>query len=302
MNILKVTVDNADELLNTSSFGAGALIRVESSATGGGIGFSEVGTVAIVAATYLYTYYDQSAASGTYYRSRYSNAGNTNRSDYSDEFQANTSLANYASIYDLKQRLSIPATDTTDDENLIQVLAWTTGWIDSYTGRTFLPDPSSGTRTYVFDGYDAVEGGRCLLIPQGIRSISSMTIATNTGAAGQSIPTPDLFIRPNVQERVPGWPGTEIWMTDIPTSNPVPYFAQGYSNISITGTFGWSAIPSEIEDVCLNVSVSKWRGRGSGGGDSFTIGGDGERTFERLLSYQDRATLRRYMIRPVVIV
>jgi len=303
VNLLKLSAENPDELLNASSFGAGALIRVESSTTGGGAGFSEVGTVAIVAGTTLYTYYDQVAASGLYYRSRYSNSGNTNRSDYSAEFQANDTYPTYCSLYDAKQRLTIAATDTTDDENLLQFVGQASSWIESRTGRTFLPDPPSGTKTYTFDGTGAIENGRCLLIPRGIRSITLLQNGLYTGATLQTIPATDYFLQPSPQNRDPGWPATELWLTDIPSSgNPVPYFAYGFQNIAITGAFGWASTPSEIEDIALTAVVSMWRSRGSAGGETITIGTTGERTIERSLSYEQRATLSRYTLKTVVIV
>lgn len=299
MNILKITSEDADELLNTSAFGAGALIRVESATSSGGT-FAEIGTVALVAATYLYTYYDQTAATGLYYRTRYSNSGNTNRSDYSDEFQATAASGLYCSLYDAKQRLGIAATDTTDDENLLQFCVEATALIKGFTHRDLAPTTLTAA---LYDGYDAVEDGRCLLIPDGIRSISLLEIATNTGATFTTVASGDYFIRPTAQERDPGWPGTEVWITDIPSSSTTtPYFPPGFANIRITGTGGWSATPDEIASVALNTVVAKWRGRGAGGGDTFTIGGDGERTFTRYLSFEDKATLKRYQLRSLVVV
>ena len=92
-------------------------------------------------------------------------------------------------------------------------------------------------------------------------------------------------------------------MTDIPSSsNPLPYFLRGFNNISILGTFGWEATPSEIADVALNLTVASWRGRSSSGGDTFTIGADGERTFERMLSAKDWRTISRYTLRDIGII
>ena len=196
VNTLKISVENADELLNTSAYGAGALIRVESASASGGT-FAEIGTVAIVALTYLYTYFDQASASTRYYRTRYSNSANTNQSGYSAEFQAYETLTTYCTLYNAKQRLGIAATDTTDDENLFEFIDAASSWITGKTGRSFLPDPTSGTTTYLFDGNDAIEYGRCLLIPRGIRSITTLKVATNTGATLQTVPSTDYFIQPN---------------------------------------------------------------------------------------------------------
>lgn len=275
------------------------MARIESSSTSGS-GFTEIGTVALVAATYIYTYYDQTAATGLYYRSRYSNSGNTNRSDYSAEFQAASAPITYCSFYDVKQRLGIPLTDTTDDEELLQYCGQVTAMIDSLTHRTFVPVTFTAT---TFDGYDAIEGGRCFLIPRGIRTISLLEVASYTGGSFSTIASGDFFIRPTASERDANWPGTEIWISDVPSSSTtLPYFPPGYANVRITGTGGWASTPEDIQTVALNAAVSTWRARGAGSGDNFETGMDGVRRFSRLLSIDDKQTLMRYQIKlPVLI-
>lgn len=209
-----------------------------------------------------------------------------------------TATGTYATKADLKVRLSI--TDTTDDTLLQSICDWANAGIESFTKRVLAPITYTAA---LFDGYDAVENGRCLMIPRGIRTISSLQVAPNTGGTFTTVASGDYFIQPNDQERDPGWPGTELWLSDIPSgATSLPIFLPGFSNIRITGTGGWAAQPDDVIDVALNVAVAKWRGRSAIGGDTFSTGTDGERTFTRYLSYEDKATLSRYMLRqPVVI-
>lgn len=368
-NILKLLVENPDELLNTGAYGAGALIRVERSTTGGS-GYAEIGTVALVGGQTIYTYYDQAGSTSSWYRTRYSNAGNTVDSDYSAEFQASdTSSADYCSLGEVKARLGVPDTDTSDDEVLLDLIGQVSGWIESFTGRAIRPIPAisttlssaasigatsvsltsavniaagdallfgpvsgthehgivisvSGTtvtlqaglanayasstavsRVWLFDGFDALENGRMVPAPRGIVSGTSLEVAYFTNGTFQTIPATDWFLRPTPYEREPGWPATELWMTDIPSSNnPSPMFYRGFQTIRLAGSFGWPAIPVEIESVALNVTVAAYRARGSGGGDTFTLGSDGTRTFERLLGTQDFRTLLRYRVKSAVII
>ncbi len=279
-------VENPDELLATDGFGAGALIRIESSATGGGLGFSELDTVALVAATTIYTYYDTPGTTSTFYRTRYSNAGDTNRSEYGAEFQATTWNTEYCSLYDVKQKLGI--TDATDDEELLQIIGHAAGFIESKTHRPLYPDPVT---VYTFDGHAAVEDGRCLRVPRGVVSLSGLKYATQTGGTLVALSASDWVLRPTAMNRQPGYPATEIWVTD---TAPIPYFYPGYDTVEATGVFGWPAVPREIEAIALRLVIGAWRGRSSGGGDTFTIGTEGERTFERMLSFQDRLTLESY--------
>jgi hypothetical protein len=53
--------------LATGAFGAGALIRIERSATVGGV-YAEVATLPLVATTLAYTYWDPTGDDTTWYR------------------------------------------------------------------------------------------------------------------------------------------------------------------------------------------------------------------------------------------
>ena len=305
MNPIRITVEGPDDILAApagSWGGAGALLRVERSATGGGVGFAEVGTRAILAGTTIYLYYDVAGITGSWYRVRYSDAAAANFSDYGGEFQGGID-AGYCSLYNVKQRLGISATDTTDDENLQEFIRQVTGWIDSVTGREFLPDPPTGTKTYTFDGRDALEGGKLLLIPRGVRSVTGIQISVITGDTLVSVPAGNWFLGPPASERDTGWPATEIWMTDIPSAgNNVPIFYRGFQNIAVTGAFGWASVPADIEDVALTTVVRSWEARRSGQGD--VVGTDelGRPLVSRMLSGRDRDTLSRYTNRRVFIV
>lgn len=293
MNILKLTAENPEELLNTSAFGAGALISVERAATQAG-SYSVVGTVALVSGTTLYTYYDQSAAPGSWYRTRYTNAGNTNQSAYSDTFQASTEPDTYSTLYDVKQAIGKSPTDTSDDEELLQHLVRVADYITGKVHRRLLPDPAT---SYVFDGYGAVssDGGRgcdTILVPQGVQSVSSITVATSTGGAQTALSASDYILRPLAQDRnAPDWPATRIQLTDVATYT---YWPRAYGNITVTGAFGWSSVPARIEALAVRLTAVSWRGRNAGGADTFTVGLEGERVFDRSLSWEERWLLRSY--------
>ena len=267
MNRIQIPVDDPEALL--VEFGAGALIRVEKSSAGGGVGFAEIGTVPLVASTTIYNYDHSAGITGDWYRARYSNAGNTLQSDYGAEIQGGVDAA-YASLAAVKQRMGIKflpdgvTLDIADDEVLLDLIAEVTQWINTYTGRTFLPDPPTGTKIYLFDGFEADENGRLLTIPTGIRSITLLELAYYSGGAFSTIPSTDYFLRPHAQDRDPGWPASELWMTDIPSSgNPQPMFTRGLDNIRITGTFGWAAIPKDIEDVTIRIVIDAFIARGN---------------------------------------
>lgn len=373
MNVVTIYVANPEQLLATAGFGAGALIRVESSATGGGAGYAEIGTVAIVTGTNVYAYEDQAATTGTWYRTRYSNAGNTNRSDYSPEFQATTqgSTGQYARLAGVKIRMQQAGQvfGANDDAILTILCQQVNGWLEATTGRIFQPYPAvnttlngavsigatqvtltapgtlaagdalmlgpvSGThehgivaavsgsvvtlqaglvnaygngasaqRCYLWDGFDTLEGGYILPVPNGLVSMTSLELAFYTGGAFNLIPATDWFLRPLPLDREPGWPATEIWMTDIPSSNnPQPLFMRGRANVRALCTPGWPSTPYELVALAEKLVVGAYRARGSGGGSSVTIGTDGTRLIEQSMSAQDWRTLNHYTSKDAVIV
>src|SRR5258706_14408487 len=176
-----------------------------------------------------------------------------------------TAIGTYATLANLKLRLAI--TDANDDAQLQKFCDGVNAWIESKTGRILAPIAGGGP--FLFDGHDILEGGRLLLIPQGIRAITLLEVATYTGGAFATVPATDYFLRPNAQERDPGWPATELWMTDLPSAgNPAPYFFPGFANIRITGpgggTLGWAAQPDDIVAIAEKLVTMAWQGRQSG--------------------------------------
>jgi hypothetical protein len=97
MRHLEIEVTNADELLATEAYGAGALLRWERSSTEAGT-YVEGGTEALVAGTTLYDVWDAAGIETTWYRTRISNAGGTTFSAYSSPRSPVTSVTSVAQV------------------------------------------------------------------------------------------------------------------------------------------------------------------------------------------------------------
>ena len=190
----------------------------------------------------------------------------------------------------------------THEHGIVAAISGTTVTLQAALANAY----SSGAaveRVQLFDGFSAQEGGRLMPISNGIVAATSVEVALYTGGPFSLIPGTDWYIRPTPLEREPGWPGTELWMTNIPSGgNTTPYFPPGFANVRVAGSFGWPAIPEEIASIAQIVTVSAWRNRSAGGGDSVTVGLDGERTFERFLGYEDKRTLARFTDKPVAVI
>lgn len=206
-----------------------------------------------------------------------------------------TAIGTYATLANVKIRLGIATADTTDDTLLTRVCDQVNAYIESYTHRVLAP--IAGTQTYLFDGFECTTP-RVLLLPRGVRTITLLENAAYTGGPFQTIPATDYFLLPYVQDVDPGFPYTELVMTNVPSAgNPLPRFCPGYANIRITGTWGFPAIPDEIREVAEVMAVRAWAGRQAGQTDQIGISEGGMPIISRTVSLRDRETLARYKIK-----
>jgi hypothetical protein len=293
---LHLTVDNPDELRNAGAYDTGALMRLQSSATEAGAyadltGTGSTPTILLVAATRAYTGFDPAGTSSTWYRTRFENTGGTRVSDWSASFQVGDEGAGQlCSLYDVQQRLGF--TDASQDENIIEFIRQVSSWLNFYTGRTLAPDPFSGTKVYRVH----TRAGRTLWLPKGIRSVTTLGIATDdqpaTGGTYTTATASDYYIDPPEFERDPGWPGNRI----VLRSNGSSIFYNASYGAEITGSFGFPAVTPEIQALAARLVVAEHQRKGSAGGEQVTIGIGGQRTFEYALSRNDWMTLQSYRV------
>lgn len=302
-NVVTVAVENPDQILNAGGFGAGAVIRVQTSATEAGVfadvaGAGSTPTIAIVDPVRVYTGYDPAGIASSWYRTRFENAGGTRLSDWSTAFQVGDEQAGYVcSLYDVKQRLSILATDTTSDETLLEFMGAVTGMFQGHTGRRFVRAPLSGETTYLFDVDRAT---RTLWIPKGIASASLLEVANQTGGPYSVVPAGDWFLDPPVQDRNIGWPATRITLSNIPTG-AFPLFYPGKRVVRVTMALGFAASPPEISNMGAAAVVRMFRAKQSPGSGADLVVGSPEFGTRVLasLSPGERARLDWYAVVPI---
>jgi hypothetical protein len=178
-----------------------------------------------------------------------------------------------------------------DDARITGICSSVNIWMDTYIGRAVAPDDAA---TYTFDGYAAYDQNKGLYISNGIRSITTMTIATTTVATPGTVNSSDYHISPRVQDRrTDSWPGFEVRMHDF-LHGTIPIFWPGYGNISITGNFGWAAIPDDLADVAQQIVVRIWAARMSGQSDMAGTNEFGQMLISRYISPEDKGRIRIY--------
>lgn len=296
-NIVTISVENPDEVLNAGAYGTGALVRLQWSATETGTfadvsGTGSTPTTAVVSGTRSYTAYDPNGDTSTWYRTRYEDSGATRLSDWSAAFQAGDEQGGLiCSLYDVQQELGA-TTSASDDERILDLIRQVGAAIEGYCERWFIPRPLSGTTTYtVHTTY-----GYCLRIPKGIRSISTLAVATgnqpSTGGTYTTATSTTYYIDPPDMDRSVGWPGTSIEF--IPGQGT---FFDASFGAQITGSFGWSAVPADIQGVATRAVLRRFIGKG--GGAVTAVGPNGTDILLPDLSGADRKTLDWYRAIPV---
>ena len=203
------------------------------------------------------------------------------------------SVQEYITLTNLNLRLGLGGTAGTathaDTALLAQYVTSTNDFIEHETWRPI--GPSSGTAT--FDGYEDVSSdGRSLYVAQGVRTITSLEVATETGGSGVDV-SADVVMLPREQNRRTGWPAFEIRFKDI-VAGSLAYFPRGYGNIVLVGDRGWEAIPSQLSELGYRVAARAWSARAAGQQDMIGTDETGNPIVSRFASAMDWRILRSY--------
>lgn len=262
-NVLKITVDNPDEILNAGAYGAGAVLRVQSATAEVGpftdvSGTGSTPTIPIVSGTTAYDAYDPNGATDTWYRTRYENAGATRASDWSAAFQVGRQF--YADLADLKEMVNPP--DDSRDNLLLDLLEAATDGITELCERDFFAHPQSGEETRLMDG----TGARRLRVKAGILSLSQVRLATKTGGSLEILAASEYIIGPT--DKRSDEPYEWLWLME---SSATLHWYSGIANVELTGRFGWPRVPTTIRQATLDLARELYR-QGPGGALQFAPG------------------------------
>lgn len=301
-NVLKITVENASELLNAGAYDAGALIQIQSSTTETQPGtFADISgtgstpTIAIVSGTRTYTGYDPNGASSTWYRTRYKNAAGSRASDWSASFQVGDETAGMlCSVYDVSQRMFGTATPSdSQTEDILNIIREVSDEIEDYVGAWLAPrptDPNSST-TLLFDvDYTC----RALLLERGnrrvgIRSFTAVGTATQsqpeTGGTFTSATLADLLMRPRPTTDGPG--SYLVWNTTAGG-----WFYEGFNTVTITGSFGPASVAPRFQAVAIAAVTRRFLGKETSA-TAISLGPDGAVRLLGDISPSMKATLDR---------
>ena len=162
-------------------------------------------------------------------------------------------LTSYATVADLGDYLK-DVSQTANNIVWTKILARASRFIDHQTDSYF--GQSAGT--FVFSGNNSSR----LFMSYPIVSVSSLQAAYYTGAPLNTISSGQYFLQP--EQPSPGEPYQWIQLTNIPTSGQSTRFFNGWQTVSVTGVFGWPAVPDDIAHLTCKIAARWWKARDSG--------------------------------------
>ena len=271
--LIRINVDGPDELLTL--YGAGAVIRVETSASGTG-SWSELTTEPIVAGVSQYVI--ESLTATGYERHRYSTSTGASPSAYSPVVQFGA-LSAYATLADLEETLSLGG-DTTRRNLLSDMLEDVSADVDAMCHRRFYRDPQVSGDITVY--CDVTHAGHASLLsaighPYTVDSraldiISITTISARDSETGSytSCGTVDVdwFLDTEDAAMGPDWPYGDVSLS--PSGTVRTTWPTGKRAVKLVGALGFATVPKVVKRAV--VSEVRERFRQSIGGGPTQVG------------------------------
>jgi hypothetical protein len=246
---IQVGLDAPDDALR--DYGAGALIRVERAAAEDGV-YAEIGTVAIVAATFAYEYFDATGSTTHWYRWRVSNALNTVQSGYqsglrgTDTGQESLPSSSYATLDEMLLTHRQSVTDTRVLNRYEKVLREVTRDLIREVGYDFFRHPQSGTETRTYHA----DGSNLLHVHEGIVELAGVEIRTETNGTWIPLDVGSWFLEAELDDLnpAPGEPYFHVRLSDVATYTTFPKLK---SAVRLTLAWGWPAVPADAVEAAI---------------------------------------------------
>lgn len=239
-NLFPIAIpDSAAALLVT--YGAGAIIRVQSSPTEAGV-FGEVTTLPIITGIETYAVHDPDGISSDWYRIRYEASDGDPAGAYADAFQPMQLGGVYASLTQFEA--FIRDESTADRDLKLLALEASSRAIDRTTNRRFDVAGVTATARY-FTPYHK-EDGRWAVRVDDLTDSTDLAVKLDTTGNGDYGTTVTTFRLGPLNAPSRGRPWTEL-LFDSGTAVP----RRWVDSIEVTARWGWTAVPTTITNACL---------------------------------------------------
>lgn len=166
----------------------------------------------------------------------------------------------YATLAELKQRLGIDTSDTTEDTVLTAVLASATAAVNSFCDRQFNDAGTTSAREYRPATCDHVD-------VDDFSTTTGLIVAVDTGGDGTyatTLTASDYLTEPlnGIVNGQPGWPYSEI--VHLTGRWPTPRTKR--PTVRVTARWGWTAVPAPVKQATLIMAHETARQKEAPGG------------------------------------
>ncbi len=176
---------------------------------------------------------------------------------------------------------------TTDAAYLRDCAEQANSWLNGEVGRFFGPS-TDASRTYDVDGWCTT-----LMIPGGLRSVTTLQVRTIEGGSLSTVTSTDYVLRPKVWDLIDGLAYDRIELINYPAS--LQQFYPGRDMAVVTSsTFGPATPPPALRRIADTVGWWLYQSRAAGA--SGMVGGPdtGELLINRVLTGADLSTIDLY--------
>lgn len=239
-NRLTIQVPDAADLI--AGLGAGALIRIQSSATQGGA-YANVTTIPIVSTTFVYEYEHLAGLVTDWYKVRFEDSVGSFPKSYSAPFQVNDALTAYASdaAFDTFLRSATIDADAYTRKLALEAAARA---IDRCTGRSFhIASTTATARTFSAGQFASPGWPRYAVDVDDFFDATGAIVKFDTTGNGSYTQTVTTYRPMPVDAPAKGMPYRSL-LFDIGTVPPIYAFEP--SGVQVTALWGWNAIPSAV--------------------------------------------------------
>lgn len=169
--------------------------------------------------------------------------GNVQDKAYGDVFAQSPAPAIYASVAELRRRMSI--SDGASDDELLAALQSTSREIDKFCGRRFYSDPTASARVFYPDT-------PCLARVDDFHTSTGLVVAVDYGDDGTyetTLAASEFQLEPlnGVVDGEAGWPYNRI-RTLLGRTFPT---ASHRAPVQVTAKWGWASVPDPVKQACL---------------------------------------------------
>ncbi|MGD0248289.1 MAG: hypothetical protein ABSB75_04475 [Candidatus Limnocylindrales bacterium] len=243
-NLWALTIpDDPDALLVT--YGAGALIRVQSSPTSGGT-YGAVTTIAIESGVMTYPVYDATGGAGYAYKYRYEASGGAPAGAYCTPFLPTPGHSLYATRAQLKAALTMPATADAVQDPLLDIALAAASYAITDTCERDFSIPSGVSESRYFQGR---RHGISYLEIDDLVDDTGLVIATDDGTNTYPTTVTTAYDLMPLNAPAKGFPHHGIAFHSL-VSLGVGWPRRPLIKVT-SARWGWPAIPYAVEQACL---------------------------------------------------